>query len=49
MGIKRSGIFENFTTFSGDELLQRMKFYIADERKGIPNFPFPTFMAISVE
>jgi hypothetical protein len=37
MGTKRSGVIGNFTIFYGDELLQRIKFYTADERKGIPN------------
>ncbi len=41
MGTKRSGVIENFTIFSGNELLQRITFYIADERKGIPNFTLP--------
>lgn len=41
IGTKRTGIITDFTILGGDEMIQRIRFYKAEEREEIPNCTLP--------
>jgi hypothetical protein len=47
MGAHRSGVIDNFTIFSGDELMERIKVYMRGKESPIASFS--TLMSISAE
>jgi hypothetical protein len=43
------GVVENLTIFSGDQLLEKMKFLMGDNREGIPDCNLPNAKGSKVE
>jgi hypothetical protein len=47
--IGKYGVVENLTIFSGDQLLEKMKFLMGDNREGIPDCNLPNAKGSKVE
>ncbi len=41
IGIEGSGVIRDFTMFSGDVMMDRIRFFMAEEREEIPNCTLP--------